>query len=87
LEIRYIKKARSVSDPTLCYFRREFEGGVLRSEEDIAEKAVSERLVIIAVDPTVFRLSASFSPRWTGEQARPGTRQFSTVALLNKRAD
>jgi hypothetical protein len=87
LEIRYVKKARSPEDPTVCYFRREFEGGVLRSEEDIAEKVDSEQLTVVAADPRVFRISTSFSPKWTGERARAGTRQFSTVTLLNRRSD
>ena len=90
VEIRYVKKPRSVQDSTICYFRQEWDGGaipVLRSEHEIAEKVEGEQLTILAVDQSRFRLIASFAPRWSGEATRAGTRQFVTVSLLNKRRD
>lgn len=90
LEIRYLKKARSAQDRTVCYFRQEYDGGstpVLRSEEEIAEKATSIRLSITALNRTRFRVLASFAPKWSGEPRRPGTIQASVVKLLNTRRD
>jgi hypothetical protein len=90
LEIRYLRKARSAQDPTLCYFRQEYDGGatpVLRSEEEIAERAESVRLSITALNRSQFRVLTSFSPKWSGEPRRAGTLQASVVKLLNARRD
>ncbi len=90
LEIRYRKKARSLQDPTVCYFRQEYDGGatpVLRSEEEIAERADAVRLSITALNRSHFRVLTSFSPKWSGEPRRSGTLQASVVKLLNTRRD
>ena len=87
LEVRYVKKARSAQDPTICYFRQEYEGGTLRAERDIAENVDSARLTVQAVLPRSFRILSSFASKWSFEAARAGTRQFSTVQLLNQRRD
>jgi hypothetical protein len=90
LEIRYLKKARSNQDPTVCYFRQEYDGGttpVLRSETEVAEKADSLRLSITSLSTTRFRVLTTFSPKWTGEPRRAGTLQASVVKLLNPRRD
>jgi hypothetical protein len=90
LEIRYLKRSRSVQDPTICYFRQEYDGGatpVLRSEMEIAEKADSTRLTITALTRSDFRVVTSFSPRRLGEARRGGTLQASVVKLSNARRD
>lgn len=87
LEVRYVKKARSATDSTICYFRQEYEGSTLRSERDIAEKVDNANLTVLAVDPRRFRILSSFASKWSLEAARAGTRQFSTVQLLNQRRD
>ncbi len=90
VEVRYLKKVRSAQDPTICYFRQEYDGGatpVLRSEQEIAEKALGEKLIVAPVDPQNFRIVTSFSPRWSGEAKRAGTVQFAVISLLNKRRD
>jgi len=90
LEIRYVKKARSAQDPTVCYFRREFDGGaamILRSEIDIAEKVTNENLTISSLDLKRFRIITNFRPQWTGEARRSATQQIATVKVLNIRKD
>ena len=90
LEIRYLKRARSIQDTTICYFRQEYDGGatpVLRSEAEIAEKADSTRLTITALARSSFRVVTSFSPRRLGEARRGGTLQASVVKLPNTRRD
>jgi prepilin-type N-terminal cleavage/methylation domain-containing protein len=90
LEIRYIKKARSVQDPTMCYFRREYEGGAamtLRSDVDIAQNVTNEKLTVTAVDLKRFRLFTTFRPKWSGETRRAATQQIATVKVLNTRQD
>lgn len=87
LEVRYVKKARSAQDPTICYFRQEYEGTTLRSERDVAENVDSAQLTIQAVTPRTFRILTSFASKWSLEAARLGTRQYSTVHLLNQRRD
>lgn len=90
LEVRYLKKARSAQDPTLCYFRQEYDGGAtptLRSQMEIAEKVEMEKLTVVATNQRQFSIITSFSPRWSGEAKRAGTVQFSAVSLLNPRRD
>lgn len=87
LEVRYLKKARSAQDPTTCYFRQEYEAGTLRLEQEIAEDAETGKLSVLAVSARRFQILTSFGPKWTGEATRLGTRQFSTVQLLNPRRD
>lgn len=87
LEVRYVKKPRSAQDPTICFFRQEYEGTTLRSERDIAENVDTARLTIQAVDPRRFRVLSSFASKWSHEAARAGSRQFSTVQLFNQRRD
>ena len=90
LEIRYIKKARSPQDPTVCYFRREYEGGaamVLRSDVDIAEKVANQRLIITALSKERFRIITNFKPQWSTESRRAGTQQIASVKLSNFRKD
>jgi prepilin-type N-terminal cleavage/methylation domain-containing protein len=90
LEVRYVKKARSAQDPTLCYFRREYEGGaamILRSDVDIAQNATNEKLTISALDLKRFRIITNFKPKWSGDSRRAGTQQIATVKVLNIRKD
>jgi hypothetical protein len=87
VEVRYLKKARSAQDPTISYFRQEYEAGTLRLERDIAEKVNNQSLVIQAVDERRFRIFTSFAPKWSGEANRTGTRQYAAIQLLNKRRD
>lgn len=90
LEVRYFKQARSVQDPTQCYFREEYDGGaipVLRSRREIAQRAAAVRVTVTALNPSRFRILTSFSPEWSGEAKRMGTLQASTVKLFNFRRD
>jgi hypothetical protein len=90
LEVRYLKRARSTQDPTICYFRQEYDGGatpVLRSEAEVSEKADSARLSITALTRSQFRIVTSFSPKRLGESRRAGTIQTSVVKLSNTRRD
>jgi hypothetical protein len=89
LEVRYLRRARSAQDATLCYFRQEYDGspGVLRSEQEIAEKVQTEKVTIQALAPQRFRVVTSFTPRWSGEAKRAGTVQFAQVTILNPRRD
>jgi hypothetical protein len=87
LEIRYQKRARATGDPTVCFFRMEFEGGTLRRTNEIAEKAESMKVRVVAVDPWDFQVSSSFASKWSGEKYRDASRQFTTVSLQNHRTD
>ncbi|HET6406604.1 MAG TPA: hypothetical protein VFG14_01895, partial [Chthoniobacteraceae bacterium] len=87
IEVRYLKKARSGADATLCYFREEYEGTTLRRSDEIADRAADERVQIRVINTEQFQISSSFASRWTGEAAREGTRQFSTVSIQNFRTD
>jgi prepilin-type N-terminal cleavage/methylation domain-containing protein len=87
LEIRYLKKARSPQDATLCFFRQEYEGSTLRLEREIADKVESSTLTIVPVEDDKFQIVGRFSPKWASDAARDATRQFSTVKLPNRRRD
>jgi hypothetical protein len=87
LEVRYVKKPRSATDGTLCYFRMEYEGTNLRRTDEIAQRADSLTIRVVAVDPRVFQISSSFSSYWSGETYRQNSAQFSSVTLENHRTD
>jgi hypothetical protein len=87
VQVRYLRRAPTAEDPDTYFIRQEYEGSTLRSERDIAAKAAGETLIITAASATEFQITTSFRTRWTGEAARTGTRQFSTVKLLNRRRD
>lgn len=87
LEIRYTKRARSASDPTVCIFRTEIEGGTVRLTEDIAEKVESQTVNVRAFGLHIIQITSSFASKWTGEKYRDGSKQFSTVYLENYRSD
>jgi hypothetical protein len=87
LEVRYVKRARGGGDPTVCFFRLEYEGGTLRKTEEIAERAEGERIRVVATEPKIFQITTSFNSYWSGEKYRDASRQFSTVYLQNYRTD
>lgn len=87
LEVRYTKRARSASDPTVCIFRTEIEGGAVRLTEDIAEKVESQTVRINAVGLHLIQITSSFASKWSGEKYRNNSKQFSTVYLENYRSD
>lgn len=87
IEVRYLRKARSASDPTICFFRQEYEGATLRLEQEIAEKTESAKLNIVAVEKQAFQIRSDFASKWSGEAGRTGARQYVTVKLFNKRRD
>lgn len=87
VDVRYVRKARSSGDPTVCFFRQEYEGATLRLEEEIAEKAAAAILRLTAVEKHAFQVTADFASNWSGEAARAGARQFVTVKLHNTRRD
>jgi hypothetical protein len=87
LEIRYSKRARSATDPTICYFRTEFEGGIARQTEEIAENAEGLNVRIRGRQLKEFQIITSFSSKWSGEKYRDGSRQFTSVFLENFRTD
>lgn len=87
LEVRYVKRPRSGSDATVCYFRTEYEGGIARKTEEIAEKADGLNVRMVVDDSKKFQITTSFSSTWTGEKYRESSRQFTSVFLENFRTD
>lgn len=87
LEVRYVKRARSTSDPVICFFRTEIENGTIKQTEEIAEKVEGLNIKVTGKSLYYMRLESSFSSRWTGEKYREASRQFITVGLENYRTD
>jgi hypothetical protein len=87
MEVRYLRKARSGSDPVSCIFRQEYESGTLVNEQEIAERVESAKLTIVSIEKQTFRITCNFASKWTGEASRIGARQFVTVQLFNFRKD
>jgi hypothetical protein len=88
IQVRYLRRNRSASDPTVCFYRQEYEGGTMRKEQEIAENVATAMVRLVTPDThQAFQVTSDFSSPWTGEAARKAARQFVTVRLVNPRRD